>query len=243
MNNPKSISLIFPLYRDKYTVIKVINKSLKILKKLKIKYEIIIIDDCCPEKSGFIALKYIKKKKIQKKIKIIFHKKNHGYGAAIRSGFKNSKYECVYAVDGDGEFGIALNDLPRILKEYSFSDLVITYRYKKRYKTSRIIISWFYNVLLRFLFNIDFKDISCGSRLVNKKILQKIKLKTNSPFIGAELAIKAKYSGFKIAQVGIHSYPSNFRAGSSIVLKNILLTLRDVFILYYKIYFKKNLIK
>ena len=60
MKNPKSISLIFPVYRDKYTVKKVINKSLKILKKLKIKYEIIIIDDCCPEKSGFIALKYSK---------------------------------------------------------------------------------------------------------------------------------------------------------------------------------------
>tara|TARA_B110000196_G_scaffold171552_1_gene147308 strand:- start:268 stop:987 length:720 start_codon:yes stop_codon:yes gene_type:complete len=238
MNNPKSISLIFPLYRDKYTVIKVINKSLKILKKLKIKYEIIIVDDCCPEKSGLIALKYSKQ---NKKIKVIFHKKNYGYGAAIRSGFKNSKYECIYAVDGDGEFGIALNDLPRILKKYSFNDLVITYRYKKRYKTSRIIISWFYNSLLRFLFHVNFKDISCGSRLINKKILKKIKLTTNSPFIGAELAIKAKYFGYKVDEVGIHSFPSTFRVGSSVVLKNILITIRDLIILYYKMYIKKKL--
>jgi glycosyltransferase involved in cell wall biosynthesis len=238
MNNPKSISLIFPLYRDKYTVIKVINKSLKILKKLKIKYEIIIADDCCPEKSGLIALKYSKQ---NKKIKVIFHKKNYGYGSAIRSGFKNSKYECIYAVDGDGEFGIALNDLPRILKKYSFNDLVITYRYKKIYKTSRIIISWFYNSLLRFLFHVNFKDISCGSRLVNKKILKKIKLTTNSPFIGAELAIKAKYLGYKVDEVGIHSFPSRFRAGSSIVLKNILITIRYININYYKMYIKKKI--
>ena len=241
MNKPKSISLIFPLYKDKFTVIKVINKSLKILKKLKVKYEIIIIDDCCPEKSGLIALKYINKNNQRKKIKVIFHKKNLGYGAAIKTGFKNSKYECVYAVDGDGEFGIAMNDLPRILEKYKFNDLVITYRFKKRYKTSRIIISWVYNSLLRLLFKISFNDISCGSRLVNKKILKKINLTTNSPFIGAELAIKAKYLGFKVDQVGIHSYPSNFRAGSSIVLKNILLTLRDVLILYYNINVKKIL--
>jgi len=237
MNNPKSISLIFPLYKDKYTVKKVINKSLKILKKLKIKYEIIIIDDCCPEKSGLVALKYSKK---NKRIKVIFHRKNYGYGAAIRTGFKNSKYECVYAVDGDGEFGIALNDLPRILKKYTFNDLVITYRYKKRYKTTRIIISWVYNTMLRFLFNINFKDISSGSRLVNKKILKRIKLTTNSPFIGAELAIKAKYLGYRVDEVGIHSFPSNFRAGSSIVLKNILITIRDIFILFYKIYIRKK---
>ena len=238
MNNPKSISLIFPLYRDKYTVKKVIDKSLKILKKLKVKYEIIIVDDCCPEKSGLVALKYSKR---NPKIKVIFHKKNYGYGAAIRSGFKNSRYECVYAVDGDGEFGIALNDLPRVLNKYIFNDLVITYRYKKRYKTSRIIISWVYNFMLRFLFNINFKDISCGARLVNKKILKKVKLTTNSPFIGAELVIKAKYSGYKIDEVGIHSYPSNFRAGSSIVLKNILITIRDIFILYYKIYIRRKI--
>ena len=238
MNNPKSISLIFPLYRDKYTVKKVIHKSLKILKKLKVKYEIIIVDDCCPEKSGLVALKYSKR---NPKIKVIFHKKNYGYGAAIRSGFKNSRYECVYAVDGDGEFGIALNDLPRVLKKYIFNDLVITYRYKKRYKTSRIIISWVYNVMLRFLFNTNFKDISCGARLVNKKILKKVKLTTNSPFIGAELVIKAKYLGYKIDEVGIHSFPSNFRAGSSIVLKNILITIRDIFILYYKIYIRKKI--
>jgi len=238
MNNPKSISLIFPLYRDKYTVKKVIDKSLKILKKLKVKYEIIIVDDCCPEKSGLVALKYSKR---NPKIKVIFHKKNYGYGAAIRSGFKNSRYECVYAVDGDGEFGIALNDLPRVLKMYISNDLVITYRYKKRYKTSRIIISWVYNVMLRFLFNINFKDISCGARLVNKKILKKVKLTTNSPFIGAELVIKAKYLGYKIDEVGIHSFPSNFRAGSSIVLKNILITIRDIFILYYKIYIRRKI--
>ena len=238
MKNPKSISLIFPVYRDRYTVKKVINKSLKILKKLKIKYEIIIIDDCCPEKSGLIALKYSKK---NKRIKVVFHKKNYGYGAAIRTGFKNSRYECVYAVDGDGEFGIALNDLTRILKKYAFNDLVITYRYKKRYKTTRIIISWVYNTLLRFLFNVNFKDISCGSRLLNKKILKKIKLNTNSPFIAAELAIKAKYFGYRVDEVGIHSFPSKFREGSSVVLKNILLTLKDIFILYYKIYIRKKI--
>ena len=35
MSNPKSISLIFPLYKDKSTVKIMISKSLKILKKTK----------------------------------------------------------------------------------------------------------------------------------------------------------------------------------------------------------------
>ena len=73
-------------------------------------------------------------------------------------------------MDGDGEFGISLNDLPRILEKYKTNDLIITYRFKKRYNTNRIIISWIYNFVLRILFNIQFKDISCGARLINKNI-------------------------------------------------------------------------
>ena len=49
---------------------KVINKSLKILKKLKKRYEIIIIDDCCPEKSGLVAVKHSKKNKKIKAMRI-----------------------------------------------------------------------------------------------------------------------------------------------------------------------------
>jgi hypothetical protein len=72
-------------------------------------------------------------------------------------------------------------------------------------------------------------------------LLRRVKLKTNSPFIGAELAIKAKFMGYKIDEVGIHSFPNTFRSGSSIVMKNILVTIRDVIILFYKIYIKKSI--
>ena len=61
IKKPNSISLMFPLYNDKMTVKSMITKSLKILKKTKIKYEIVIIDDGCPEKSGLIAKKLAKK--------------------------------------------------------------------------------------------------------------------------------------------------------------------------------------
>jgi len=232
----KSISLIFPLYKDERSVKKMILNSLKILKKVAKNYEIIAIDDGCPEKSGKIAEKYSKK---NSKIRVFFHKKNLGYGAAIKTGLKKSKYQCIFVIDGDGEYDV--NDLPRLLKKYKYSDLVITYRYKKKYKTSRIIISWIYNILLRFLFNTSFKDISTGSRLINKKLFKKIKIDTNSPFLGAELAIKAKFLGYKVSEVGIHTYPRTFGTGSSISITNIIRTIRDMIILYFKLCLKKNL--
>lgn len=231
----KSVTLMFPLYKDKKTVEKMIVNSLKILKKVTKNYEIIAVDDGCPEQSGNIVKKFAKK---NKKIKVFFHKKNIGYGAAIKTGLKKSKCDCIFAIDGDGEYDV--NVLPMLLKKLKNSDIVITRRYKKKYNTLRNIISWTYNLTLRFLFKINYQDISSGSRLIDKKLVNKIKIDTNSPFLGAELTIKSLYYGYRVSEVGIYYYPTNFRSGSSVSLKNILLTILDMINLYFKLCIKKN---
>ena len=80
------------------------------MNKIK-KNEIIIVDDGCPQKSGFLA-KQISKN--MKNVRVIFHKKNKGYGAAIKTGLKNCKYEWIFQTDGDAEYDV--NDLLKLLK-------------------------------------------------------------------------------------------------------------------------------
>ena len=221
---------MFPLYRDKRTVKKMITDSLHVLKKIKKKYEIIIVDDGCPEKSGLIAKKIVRG---NKNVRVIFHKKNLGYGAALKTGLRNSKNQWIFQTDGDAEYDVY--DLLRLIKLTDSSDLIITYRYKKKYNTNRIIISWFYNAILRVLFLTNFKDISTGSRLIKKNIMKKINLTSNSPFVGAELAIKSKYAGYTVSEVGIHTYPRTFGTGSTVSLKNILITIIDMIKLFFSL--------
>ena len=78
----------------------------------------------------------------------------------------------------------------------------------------------------------NFKDISTGSRLIRKNIMKKINLTSNSPFVGAELAIKSKYAGYTVNEVGIHTYPRTFGSGSTVSLKNILITIIDMIKLF-----------
>jgi len=230
MKKLDSISIMFPVFKDSRTVKKMIYESLKVLKKSSKKYEIVIVDDGCPENTGNIA------KEITKSIhnvSVIFHKKNLGYGAALKTGLKCCKHEWIFQLDGDAEYSV--QDLAKLIKASKNCDLVITYRFKKKYKTSRIFISWIYNKLLRFLFGTKFLDISTGSRLVKSKLINKVRLSSNSAFLGAELAIKAKLKGYKINEIGIHTYPRTFGSGSSVSLKNIVLTIKDMFILLFKI--------
>ena len=230
MNKVKSISLMFPLYKDRSTVKLMIKKSVKVLKKLKKKYEIIIVDDGRPQNSGKLDTQISKK---YSNVKVFFHKKNLGYGAALKTGFKKFKNDWIFMIDGDNEYDV--NDLFRLVKASENYDLVITYRYKKKYTTSRILISWIYNAILRLIFNLKFRDISTGSRFVSRKLVKRIKLRSNSPFVGAELAIKAELAGYKVGEIGIHTYPRTFGTGSSVSFKNILLTLKDMFLLFSRI--------
>ena len=64
---------------------------------------------------------------------------------------------------------------------------------------------------------------------------KKVKLKSNSPFVGAELAIKAGMNGYKVGEIGIHTYPRTFGTGSSVSFKNIVLTLKDMLLLFIRI--------
>ena len=235
----KSISLIIPVYNDVHTISLMIKKSLKVLKSIKKKFEIIIVDDCCPQKSGQIALQISKR---IKKIKIFFHKKNKGYGAALKTGLKNSNNEWIFMIDGDNEYEV--NEILKLIKGTKNHDLIITYRYKKKYDLYRKLVSWSYNLILRSIFKINYKDISSGLRLVNKKLIEKIKIDTNGPFFGAELAIKSKYENLRIKEIGINTNLRKFGKGSIVNFSNIILTFKEIIILFIKIHLRyKNSIK
>ena len=94
--------------------------------------------------------------------------------------------------------------------------------------------------MLRFLFNTKFKDISTGSRFLKKKILNKLKLNSNSPFIGAELAILSQLKGYKVNEIPIETYPRTFGSGSSVGIRNIILTIYDMFLFFLKVKLQKT---
>ena len=228
---PLSISLFFPVYNDEKTVRAVAEKALNLLSSLTKEYEIIIIDDGSPDRAGEIADELAQEHPC---IRVIHHPQNLGYGAAVRSGLAACRFEYICFTDGDDQYEV--EDFRKLLKLGDRYDLVITFRYKKIYSNMRIFVSWVYNKLLRFLFRTPFRDVSTGLRMVRKPVIDDINLETNSPFIGAELAIKAMLKGYQVGEVGIQTFPRTFGAGSSTSLKNILATLRDIWRIYRKIF-------
>ena len=219
----KDISLFFPVYKDEKTVESVAMKAVACLEEIAEKYEIIIVNDASPDRSGEIADLLAKN---NPKIRVIHHIENKGYGAAFKAGIIASQYRYICMVDGDDEYDIS--DLKKMALRMEYYPLVIGFRYKKLYSTKRVFISHIYNSILRLLFKIKFRDISTGIRFFDRKILSDVHLTSDSPFIGAELAIKAMLAGYPVGEIGIQTFPREFGTGSAVSFKNIILTIRDM---------------
>lgn len=228
---PTSISLLFPVFKDEKTVRIVTEKAVRLLQSVADEYEIIIIDDGSPDKSGEIADELSRQYSC---IHVIHHPLNLGYGTAIRSGLLACRYEYICMIDGDDEYEVS--DFSKLLKLKDFYDLIITFRYKKIYSNTRIFISWVYNKALRYLFRTPFRDVSTGIRMVRKALIDDIYLESTSPFVGAELAIKAMLKGYRIGEVGIQTFPRKFGRGSSTSVKNIISTIREMWQTYRRIF-------
>lgn len=225
------VSVFFPVYNDERTVEQVALKALEVLSKVAREYEVVIIDDGTPCRAGEIADKLAER---IDKVKVVHHRKNLGYGAAIRTGLATVRYEWVCFTDGDDEYDIY--DLEKLIRLRNHYDLIITFRYAKLYSGFRIFVSWVYNRLLRALFKTTFRDISTGLRLIRRDLVNELDLKSCSPFIGAEIAIKTMLKGFPVGEVGIQTFPREFGKGAATSWKNIFATIRDMMECYHNIF-------
>lgn len=219
----REISVFYPVYNDERTVRRLTEKALTVLSEIADQYEIVIVNDGSPDRSGEIADELANEYEF---VKVVHHSTNKGYGAAVKTGFRNCRYEWICFTDGDDEYDI--RDLKKMVKLKDFYDLIITFRYVKLYSNFRIFVSGVYNMVFRFLFNTNYRDISTGLRLMRKSVYDELDIVSDSPFIGAEITLRTMLKGYRVGEMGIQTFPRELGSGSSVTSKNILYTIQDM---------------
>ncbi|HRT39930.1 MAG TPA: glycosyltransferase family 2 protein [Candidatus Woesebacteria bacterium] len=230
------LSVFFPAYNEEANLENTVDKAIPILKEIFSKWEIIIINDGSKDKTGEVALK-IQKKYKNEDLKIITHSPNRGYGAALKSGFYNAKYSWITFTDADGQFDF--NDIKEFIatQTKTQADLVIGYYLGRKVPFIRKFGSFCWQLAVFLLFGLKVRDIDCGFKLINKKVIETIpKLEAErGPFISSELLIKAKRAGFKIVEVGAHHFERQAGTATGSNLNVVLAGLKDLVRLRFKI--------
>lgn len=219
----RELSVFFPAYNEEDNIGTTIRNTEKELKHCALKWEIIVVDDGSKDNTAAVVRQRIKK---NQHLRLVQHAPNQGYGAAVKTGLSEAKYQYICYTDSDGQF-----DFKEI---YSFiaaihqgADMVIGYRIKRTDNLYRRLMAQVLHFVGIILFGINVKDVDCGFKLFKKEILEKIgPLKTASAITETELVARTKQAGFKIVEIGVrhHSRPGGEQTGGkpSVVFKAAL---------------------
>ena len=223
------ISVIIPVYNEDKYITKIIEK----VNDLKIKKEIIVVNDGSTDKT----IQELKKINLSN-LKVIDNNINKGKGHAIRSGLKYVNNDIVIIQDADLEYDPV--DYFNLIKPFNNMDKIVVYgsRFlgKKTFDLRRGLNHNFRYVVnkgLTYLFNIlnsqSITDAHTCYKVFPKNIISKIDLVENDFCFCSEFSTKVVKLGYKIYEVPI-SYTSRSKAeGKKITYKDGLLVIKSYF--------------
>ena len=219
------LSIIVPVFNEENTILEVVKRLLN-TKFSKVDREIIIVDDGSTDSTT----EKLKKLKSQE-IKIIYHKKNSGKGAAVITGINSSKGDYIIIQDADLEYhpkyinnllepvlrknakvvyGTMLNRMPHLKKEEK-KHLFILHYFGNR----------FLSLITSILYGQWITDMETGYKIFPKKAVEGIKLNAKGFEFEPEITSKLLKQGYKIKEVSISTNPRGYDEGKK------LNTLRD----------------
>lgn len=234
MDRNYSISAFFPAYKDEGTIELMVDRLREVLLKLTDDYEIIIVDDCSPDRSGEIADELARKYPF---IRVIHHPKNRGYGGALNSGFNAATKDLVFYTDGDAQYDV--RELPNLYEWIHKYDVITANKIDRADEFYRILVSKMYYEFIRFIFGIKVKDISGDFRLFRKKVLDNVKFESTSGTICLEMMKKVQSAGFSIKEVPIHHYPRVSGESSYFNFMDIYKTFAEIAPLWWNLVIKR----
>ncbi len=240
------LSIIIPTFNDERIIEKKINFLIKYLNNLKLKYEVILINDGSSDKTKLI----IKKLLFLKNLYLLNNKSNKGKSFSILKGMKKTKYNHILLIDSDLPYFSEFRKVIKLLKNNDF--VFINRRHKKSkvikkdlnfYVLVRLLIGYLISFMLKITINLDNKNIDTQAGLKGlKKIkeLQRYNFISNKFFLDIELLYLYKKLSKKIISVPVRYNISKSSTINLLHMKKNFLVIYELIKVLFSIYKNKT---
>jgi len=198
-----SLSFFIPMYNERENIGRTLDAAEAALDGLGLDdYELLVIDDGSRDGCAEIVEA---RAQHNPRLRLVRHKVNQGYGAALRTGFTHATRQAVFYTDSD--LPADLDNLRRALPLLAEADVVIGYRLNRADTLRRTLYSRVYNGLMRVLFGVRVRDVNFSFKLVRRSVLQRIHLTAGTVFIDGQLLAEAVRHDFRIAELPVPYQP------------------------------------
>ncbi len=214
------LSIVIPVYNEAGTISEIVDKIQRV-KLGRINKEIIIVDDFSIDGTREIIRKY----EVLKDIKVLYHDKNQGKGAALRSGFSLVTGDFVIVQDADLEY--EPQDYPRLLKPLLEDKADVVYGSRLiGAEPHRVLFFWHYygnkllTLLSNMMTNLNLTDMETCYKAFKASVLKQITLKENRFGFEPEFTARVAKLKLRVYEVGISYYGRTYAEGKKINWKD-----------------------
>jgi glycosyltransferase involved in cell wall biosynthesis len=193
------LSIVLPCLDEAENLRDVVRYSTAAAERFAVRHEIVIVDDGSTDDTIAIAGELAT---MDPRVQLVVHASNRGYGEALRSGIAAARMPWVLMIDADLQLDVA--ELENFLAPAATADFVIGRRILMQGSAGQRLGGAVWRRFVQNALDLPVHDVDCAYRLVRLDLLRRLDLRADGPLAGAELLVKSRAAGARIAEVHVH---------------------------------------
>ncbi len=203
MQSPASrpeISLVALFYNEEGTAEMVIRDGYRVLQQIGLPFEIVAVQNGSLDRTPEILARL---KAEMKELRVLVIPVNQGAGYGAVKGLYEAAGDDVVGVSGDGQVDMDLIPKMYEFKRFCGADIAYGRRTSRPDGFVRKFISRSYNLLMRWVFGLASEDVNGPPKIVSRRVLETMRLKSTNQFLECEMMLKAQRMGLTMCSIDV----------------------------------------
>ncbi|MBM4283645.1 MAG: glycosyltransferase family 2 protein [Deltaproteobacteria bacterium] len=197
------LSVVLPAYNEEENLEAAVAHCLDRLPRVtELPFEVVVVNDGSRDRTGELLDRLAA---AHPQVRRVHHACNQGYGQAVLTGIRNTRYDLIFFTDADLQFD--LGEIGLLFPHLQDHDLVVGYRLNRQDPPHRLLFAYGWNKLMRLLFGLRIRDVDCAFKLFRRRVMENLTIISRGAMTSAEIMVRTRAAGVTFAQVGVHHYP------------------------------------
>lgn len=161
----QAVSIIIPAFNEQDGIGEVLDSIQQLIEARGIEAEIIVVDDGSTDQTAEVVA--------SRNVRLVQHESNRGYGATLKTGIRNAKYDLMLITDADGTYPVEA--IPVLLDAMGKCDMAVGARTGEHVKIPlfRRPAKRMLQMLANYLAQKDIPDLNSGLRVFRREIAER----------------------------------------------------------------------